>query len=89
MKPKLVIKDAAVSPTGKGIFTLIQRGSRSYIHYNLPEGYLIFAVRTDDKLAVELNNFLADTLEAEHGKATREELSLLAQNISPEAPEIK
>lgn len=64
----MTIKDAAV---GKGVFTLVQRGDKSYIHYNLPQGYLIFAVKNNDSLAVEINNHLADVLEAEHGKATR------------------
>lgn len=68
---KITIKDAAV---GAGVFTLIQRGAKSYIHYNLPQGYLIFAVKNDDKLAVGINNHLADVLETEHGKATREAL---------------
>jgi hypothetical protein len=66
-----VIKDAAV---GKGVFTLVDREGKHYIHYNLPEGYLLFAVKDDDALAVEVNNYLADVLEAEHGKATRAEL---------------
>jgi len=70
-----VIKDAAV---GKGVFTLVERGGKSYIHYNLPQGYLLFAVKVDDVLAVEVNNFLADTLEREHGKATRETLQQFA-----------
>ena len=34
----------------------------------------IGAVKVDDTLAVEINNHLADVLEAEHGKATRTEL---------------
>lgn len=63
-----VIRDAAV---GKGVFTLVDHGGKHYIHYNLPQGYLLFAVRNDDALAMKINNHLADVLEAEHGKATR------------------
>lgn len=63
-KAEIIIKDAAV---GKGVFTLVQRGNKSYIHYNLPQGYLLFAVKNDDALAAEVNNHLADVLEAEHG----------------------
>jgi hypothetical protein len=70
-----VIKDAAV---GKGVFTLVLVGGKSYIHYNLPQGYLLFAVKVDDALAVKVNNFLADTLEREHGNATREALAEMA-----------
>jgi hypothetical protein len=66
-----VIKDAAV---GKGVFTLVYHNGKSYIHYNLPQGYLIFAVKVDDALGVEINNYLADVLEKEHGKATLEAL---------------
>jgi hypothetical protein len=74
-----VIKDAAV---GKGVFTLIDCGGKHYIHYNLPEGYLIFAVKVNDALAVEVNNFLADTLERERGKATRDDLRQFAAGVS-------
>ena len=70
-RTKPIIKDAAV---GKGVFTMVQHKGKSYIHYNLPQGYLLFAVKADDTLAVEINNHLADVLEAEHGKATRTEL---------------
>ena len=73
-----IIKDAAV---GQGVFTLVQVGSKSFIHYNLPQGYLLFAVKVDDALAVKVNNFLADTLEREHGKATREALAAFASTF--------
>jgi hypothetical protein len=71
----LIIKDAAV---GKGVFTLVQLGHKSYVHYNLPQGYLLFVVKVDDALAVKVNNFLADTLEREHGNCTREALAEMA-----------
>jgi hypothetical protein len=74
-----VIKDAAV---GKCVFTLVDRAGKHYIHYNLPQGYLLFAVKADDGLAVEINNFLADTLEREHGKATRDDLRQFAVGVS-------
>ena len=77
-KPAIIIKDAAV---GKGVFTLVQRGEKSFIHYNLSQGYLVFAVKNDDVLAVEINNHLADVLEAEHGKATRETLAQFAEML--------
>jgi len=73
------IKDAAV---GKGVFTMVQRGEKTFIHYNLPQGYLIFTVKNDDALAVEINNYLADVLEKEHGKATREALQQFAEEHS-------
>lgn len=78
----LIIKDAAV---GKGVFTLVQMGNKSYIHYNLPQGYLLFAVKADDVLAVKVNNFLADTLEREHGNATREALAQMAATFETES----
>lgn len=77
----VTIKDAAV---GKGVFTLVQRGSKSYIHYNLPQGYLLFAVKNDDALAMEINNHLADVLEREHGKSTREALVQFASESGAE-----
>jgi len=73
-----VIKDAAV---GKGVFTLVDLEGKHYIHYNLPQGYLLFAVRTDEALAVKINNYLADVLEKEHGKATREALQAFAAGV--------
>lgn len=73
----ITIKDAAV---GQGVFTMVQRGSKSFIHYNLPRGYLLFAVKNDDPLAMEINNHLADVLETEHGNATRQALVDFATN---------
>jgi hypothetical protein len=85
-KVETTIKDAA---EGKGVFTLVQRGPKSFIHYNLPQGYILFAVKNDNSLAMEVNNHLADVLETEHGNATRQALVDFAVskggNSDPEA----
>lgn len=78
------IKDAAV---GQGVFTMVERGNKCYIHYNLPQGFVLFAIREDDVLAVEINNYLADVLETEHGKATRDALVQFALDHADSQPE--
>jgi len=77
-KPK--IKDAAVSK--QGIFTVVELDGKHYIHYNLADGYVLFEVKQDDELARKINNFLADVLEREHKKATRDALVAFAQTFA-------
>lgn len=77
-KTLIIIKDAAV---GKGVFTLVQRDNKPFIHYNLLQGYVIFALRDDEVLAVEINNYLADVVELEQRKATGEAFTQFPEGI--------